>query len=438
MVVGSSLVGCASRRGFLARGLGLAGSAWLTRLAHGLARAEAARARGSSEPPRSIICLWLTGGPSQLETFDPHPDKMIAYGTKAIPTALPGVQIGAGLERVAEQMASLSLIRSMVSREADHVRGSYLMKTGYSPDLAIMHPALGAIVAHELPTESLDLPRHISILGSFFPRSDQPARGGFLGSEYDAFKVWDPAAPVPNVQARVEADRQERRLADVAVIDRAFAQGRERQVARLGHAEMLGQASRMMSSAQLRAFRIEEEPLSLQRDYGETPFGRGCLAARRLIEVGVRAVEVSLNDWDSHRNNHEVHGRLIAELDPALATLIRDLRERELLDRTIVLCGGEFGRTPHFNHKEGRDHWNQGFSIALAGGGIRKGLVLGETDPEGGPVQKDKITYPDVFATILAALGIDHAKENAVPNGQYVKLSQGKVIPSLIDERRPA
>lgn len=421
---------CPSRRRFLKTGLGLAGSAWLTRLAHGLARAAESNPKDSR--PQSIICLWLTGGPSQLETFDPHPGKRIAYGTKAISTALPGIQIGAGLERVAEQLGSISLIRSMVSREADHVRGSYLMKTGYSPDLAVMHPAMGAIVAHELPAGSVDIPRHISILGSFFPRSDQPARGGFLGSQYDAFKVWDPASPVPNVKAQVSAERHRRRLADLDVIDGVFRQGREPLLDELRNNAMVHEADRMMSSAQLRAFNTDEESMATRAAYGETPFGRGCLAARRLIEVGVRAVEVSLNDWDSHRNNHLAHAKLISELDPAFAALIADLRERDLLERTIVLCGGEFGRTPFFNHKEGRDHWNQGFSVAIAGGGIREGLVLGETDPEGGPVVNNKYTYPDLYATILTALGIDYLKENVAPNGQYVRLTLGSVIEPLL------
>jgi hypothetical protein len=421
---------CHSRRTFMKKGLAFAGSAWLTQVAHQLARASESDRADSR--PQSIICLWLTGGPSQLETFDPHPGKRIAYGSRAIKTALPGVQIGAGLERVAEQMGSISLIRSMVSREADHVRGSYLMKTGYSPDLAVMHPSMGAIVAHELPELPVDIPRHISILGSFFPRSDQPARGGFLGSAYDAFKVWDPAAPVPNVHARVSPERQQRRVADVDVIDRVFRKGREEVFDSLRNNAMLHQADQMMSSAQLRAFNTEEEPLATRLAYGETPFGRGCLAARRLIEVGVRAVEVSLNDWDSHRNNHETHRQLIAELDPALAALIADLRDRDLLERTIVLCAGEFGRTPTFNHKEGRDHWNQGFSIALAGGGIREGLILGQTDPEGGPVIDNKYSFPDVYATILTALGIDVTKDNVAPNGQLVRLTLGRVIEPLL------
>ena len=172
-------------------------------------------------------------------------------------------------------------------------------------------------------------------------------------------------------------------LSDLDVVERAFARGRAGRVAATLHRETLARARTMMSSEQLRAFDVGREPAAVRAEYGDTPFGRGCLAARRLIEVGVRCVEVTLDGWDSHVNNHEVHRKLVGELDPAFAALIRDLKMRGLLDRTVVLCGGEFGRTPKVNLAGGRDHWPNGFSLALAGGGMRGGFALGETDPEG-------------------------------------------------------
>jgi len=199
------------------------------------------------------------------------------------------------------------------------------------------------------------------------------------------------------------------------------------------HREALGRARVMMTSEQLKAFDVSQEPAGAQSEYGDNPFGRGCLAARRLIEVGVRCVEVTLGGWDTHVNNHQTHRELVKQLDPAFAALLRDLSRRKLLDRTIVLCCGEFGRTPKINPFGGRDHWPTGFSLALAGGGLRVGHVIGATDPEGGkdPVQPTKVE--DVHARSLKALGLNPLKENIAPvTGRPVKLSEGRPISELI------
>ena len=192
-------------------------------------------------------------------------------------------------------------------------------------------------------------------------------------------------------------------------------------------------ARRLMSSEQLRAFDVSSEPLALRRSYGETPFGRGCLAARRLIEVGVRCVEVTLGGWDTHANNHSQIRSLLEILDPALSALIRDLRERGQLEHTVVLCGGEFGRTPAVNVAGGRDHWPTGFSVALAGGGIRGGTVIGATDPEGRRDPTDPVTVADMQATILSAAGIDLDQVNQTPIGRTVRFTEGRPLASLID-----
>ena len=196
----------------------------------------------------------------------------------------------------------------------------------------------------------------------------------------------------------------------------------------------------MMSSEQLDAFDVSSEPESLRKEYGDTAFGRGCLAAVRLIKAGVRCVEVTLGGWDTHVNNHELQSGRIDILDPAFAALIRDLKKRELLDSTLVLCGGEFGRTPFLNTVGGRDHWPQGFSIAMAGGGIQGGRVVGETNPE--PKRestnrlddlKDSHRVEDIHATILKAMGIDFEHELDTPIGRPMKICSGKPIDRLLE-----
>jgi uncharacterized protein (DUF1501 family) len=412
------------RRDFLRLG-GLAGVSWLTPVAHLLARA--AEKAGKKEPARSVILLWMAGGPSQLETFDPHPGKAIAGGTKAIRTAVKGVQLAEGMERIAEKMPHLAIVRSVVSKEGDHERGTYTVKTGYRPDPTVIHPALGAIICRELPDARVDIPRHVSILPSQWP-----GRGGFFGDEYDAFKTGDPAGKVPDVTARVSPDRDRRRLEDLDVLEKDFARRRKALVAATGHAGTRARARRMMSSEQLKAFDVSHEPVAVRRKYGDTPFGRGCLAARRLIEVGVRCVEVTLDGWDTHANNHELTRRRVEVLDPAFAALIDDLKERNRLNSTVVLWAGEFGRTPKVNPLGGRDHWPTGFSVALAGGGVRGGVVVGATDPEGGTKPTNPVKVADIHATVLTTLGLDPDKVNASPIGRTVALSEGKVIRELL------
>jgi uncharacterized protein (DUF1501 family) len=416
-----------SRRTLLKLG-GAAGLAWLTPLSRLLAREAEAAPRG--KPARSVIILWMSGGPSQLETFDPHPGRAIAQGTKAIPTAVKGVQLAEGFGHLAELTGDLTLVRSMVSKEADHERAVYNMKTGYRPNPTVLHPSIGAIVCHESEAGSADLPRHISIL------PDQwPARGGYLGAQYDAFQMQDPQGPVQDVTRSVPAEQLERRLKDLDVVERAFARGRaaELETRTTLHRDTMNRAMRIMSSAQLTAFDVNLAPAPQRAAYGDSAFGRGCLAALRLVEAGVRCVEVTLGTWDSHVNNHGLHRGKVGILDPAFAALIRDLKERGLFDSTVVLCGGEFGRTPKLNPLEGRDHWPYGFTVALAGGGFRAGHVHGATDPEGTSKEpSDPVSVQDLHATIQHALGIRSEKELITPVGRPLTLSDGKVRRSLL------
>jgi uncharacterized protein (DUF1501 family) len=412
------------RRSFL-KLAGMAGVSWLTPVSQLLARA--AERSGSREPARSVILLWLAGGPSQLETFDPHPGTDIAGGSKAIDTAARGVQLAENFVGLAEQMGSVALVRSVMSKEGDHERGTYMLKTGYRPDPTVVQPSIGAICCHELPVGKTDIPRHISILPSQWP-----SRGGYLGDEYDAFRIDDPLQKVPDVSSQVSPERDRQRLSDLDVVERTFARRRAGRVeATLHHATMMN-ARKLMNSEQLQAFEVTREPEQLRKAYGDTPFGRGCLAARRLIEVGVRCVEVTLNGWDTHADNHQLTRNLVNILDPAFSTLLGDLKERKLLERTVVMCMGEFGRTPQINRLGGRDHWPKGFSIALAGGGLCGGIALGETDPEGKKDPANPVTVGDVHATVLTALGIDPRKVMTSPIGRTTHLADGKPIRALL------
>jgi hypothetical protein len=421
-----------SRRSLLGMA-GLTGAAWLTPIAHVLGRAE--DLKKDRQPAQSVIVLWLAGGPSQLETFDPHPGTIIGGPTKAIATAAKDIQLAEGLPRVAEEMGSISLVRSLTTKEGDHERGTYLVKTGFVPDPTVVHPSIGAIICHQLPEElpsglRTEIPRHVSILPGQWP-----GRGGDLGNQFDAFKTYDPRNKVPDVTPRVPADRFNQRLRDLQVVENAIGQRSPRQVARTLHSETVKRATVMMNSKQLKAFEVADEPREVRDRYGDTPFGRGCLAARRLIEVGVRCVEVTLQGWDTHLSNFEGCQEQNAILDPALAALVRDLRDRDLLSRTIVLCGGEFGRTPKINPTDGRDHWPSGFSMALAGGGIRGGHVIGQTDPAGGqkkPTDRDAQKIEDIHATILHALGIKYQWEYISRANRPIKLCKGEPIRELL------
>jgi len=423
-----------SRRSFVHAAMGLSGITWLTPLAERLARS--AENDAASKPAKSVIILWMSGGPSQLETFDPHPGTKISHeSTKAIETAAADVQIADNLPLVAEQMDSISLVRSLISKEGDHERASFNLKTGFRPDPTLVHPSLGAIVCHQLH-DNVEIPRHVSILPDQYP-----ARGGYLGNQYDAFKTFDPVESIPDVKPRVSPTRAARRLNDLtSVVETSFARGRISNLAqRTMHNPSIEAARKMMSSEQLKAFDVHEAPESLKKEFGDTPFGRACLAAIQLIEVGVRCVEVTLGGWDTHINNEELVRGRCRELDPAFAALIKELKARNLLDSTIVLWTGEFGRTRRINSPGGRDHWPHGFTAAIAGGGIGGGRVIGETSSEPDEKAADKTQFvkdphrvEDLHATILHALGIDFTKEMRTPIGRPMALSQGKVIQELL------
>lgn len=388
---------------------------------------RAARERGPRRQ-KSLITLWMAGGPSQLETWDPHPGTRIGGGTRDMATPVSGLRIASLFPQMAEEIGALSVVRSLISKEGDHERGTYYLKTGHRPDPTVTHPALGAIAANELPDSHVEIPLHVSLGGG-----EWPARGGFLGAEYDAFRIFDPGRNVQNMRQPVDNERQRRRLENLEIASQAFCTSHPLAAARTLHRETIDRALTMMSSEQLRAFDLADEPAAARAAYGDTQFGRGCLVARRLVEEGVRAVEVTLDGFDTHANNFEGHRHNAAILDPAFASLIRDLKQRDLLDSTIVLCIGEFGRTPSINPLDGRDHWPTGFSCVVGGGGLRSGIVIGGTDPAGVASEpSDPIQVQDLFATILHVLGIDPEQFVDTPVGRPIRYSDGTPIARLL------
>ncbi|MBX3441555.1 MAG: DUF1501 domain-containing protein [Planctomyces sp.] len=391
--------------------------------------ARAAAKRGP-ERPKSLITLWMQGGPSQLETWDPHPGTTIGGPTKAIRTTLRDVEIADGFPAVAEQLHHLSVIRSLVSKEGDHERGTYHLLTGYRPDPTVVHPSLGAILAHALPDAGVEIPMHVSLAGG---AGFALPRGGYLGDDFDAFRIADPGQNLRNLRARVGEPRQARRQAALEAVSREFRTGREARAAATLHEATLDKALAMMSSEQLRAFDLDGEPADLRERYGASRFGRGCLMARRLVEQGVRAVQVVLDGFDTHAENFTGHRTQAAILDPALAALVRDLVEHELLDSTVLLCIGEFGRTPRINPLDGRDHWPSGFSCLLGGGGLASGLLIGATDPTGASKDpSDPVSVADLYATILSALQVDYQQEIITPIGRPIALCEGRPIERLL------
>lgn len=392
-------------------------------------------AQRAQERPKSLITLFMAGGMSQLETWDPHPGASGGGEVSAIKTSLPGLQISEFLPQMAEQMHEVTLIRSLTSMEGDHARGASFVKTGYRLDPTLKYPALGAIAARQLKAPGLEIPSHVCIgTDSAFPR------GGYLGNQFDAFRVFNPGRSVTNLKSDVSARRLDRRSDALDMMAKRFQAQRPGAMKETMHENNVERAFRMMSSEQLKAFEIDKVPKAVREAYGDTRFGRGCLVARQLVETGVRAVEVTLSGFDTHVNNHEGQKTQAEILDSAFSTLLNDLRERDLLESTVVLCITEFGRTPMVNAAGGRDHWPHWFSCVAAGGGFRKGLVMGETSGEMPRAMKpkpkpiDPVTVPQLYATVLKTLGIDSQEEVMTPVGRPIRFADDEPFAKLLLE----
>ncbi|MCW8141736.1 MAG: DUF1501 domain-containing protein [Planctomycetota bacterium] len=414
-----------TRRGFV--GLTLGGAlGWLA--GGGSARAfadEAARAAapaGFGQAKRCIV-LWLNGGPSHLDTFDPKPGHANAGPVKAIDTRAPGVQLSEYLPQLAERMDRVSLVRSMASREGNHERARYFLHTGYVPSGTVAHPDLGALVCQRTADADFDMPSYIAINGA----TPGP---GILGVAQAPFFVPDPLKPIENLAHAqgIDAGRFDRRERLRRALGRAFEETRGGPETR-GHEAVYGKAQTLMRSPRLAAFDLSQEPAALREAYGRGKFGQGVLMARRLIEAGVKVVEVQLSGWDTHQDNFTRVKNLCGQLDPAFATLIKDLADRDLLDSTLVVCMGEFGRTPRINANEGRDHFARAWSLALAGGGVRGGRVVGQTTPDGAQVAERPVTVPELMSTILHTVGVGPDELNYSREGRPIYVVDGGAKP---------
>ena len=343
------------------------------------------------------------------------------------PFAAPdGIQVSEHLPNVAEQAHHLSIIRSMVSREGNHERARYLLHTGYAPGGAVRHPTLGSITSYYLEDALLDLPSCVNINSPTYS-------GGFLGATHDPFVVKDPMSPVEDISypAQMDTHRFRERLKMLRTIEKDFITKRTGRSTE-AHEAIYKKADELINSPKIDAFRLDEEPIAIREAYGMNKFGQGCLMARRLVESGVKFVEVSLDGWDTHQNNFERTGELLDMVDPAFAMLLKDLSERDLLDETIVLWLGEFGRTPRINENDGRDHHTNGWSAVVAGGGTRGGQTVGGTNEDGSEVVSDPVGVPDLFASLCFALGIDGSEENYSRSGRPIRVvNDGSVIEEL-------
>jgi len=371
-----------------------------------------------------MILLWMRGGPSQFETLDPKPGIENGGPTEAIDTSVPGIQIADNFPQLAKVMDDVAIIRSMTNKEGSHPRATYQMHTGYLPAGSVKHPSLGACITQQLGDPESELPSFVSI--------GKTQGAGFLGMDYEPFVVGNPGQLPANVALPTSRDRFDRRRALLNRLETQFSESGAQDLVK-SHRALYGKTARLVLSPEVEAFNLSEESSSLQARYGRENFGRGCLLARRLVERGVTFVEVRSNNWDTHQDNFERSAELAGAVDPATATLIADLKDRGMLDRTLVVWMGEFGRTPKINPRNGRDHYPRVFSVAMAGGGIKGGQVYGASSDNGSRVEHSPVTVQDLFRTICSSVKVDAGFENISPLGRPLKIVDGgEVIPGLI------
>jgi len=420
--------------------IGASTSGWIETLA----------ARAASDPARrkSCILLWMTGGPSQTDTFDPKPGHANSGPFKPIATSVPGIHLGEHLPKLAQQIKDIAIVRSMSTKEGDHGRATFNLRTGYQPQGPIHYPTLGSLVSKEFEDTSAELPGFVSISPY---RAFNPAAfsAGFLGPQYAPLIVGERAVlggqggtnlslkvEDLNPPADVNRKRVDARLGLMDTIAKDFLSTHPG-VSPVSHHDAYERAVKMMRSSAVKAFELDDEPAEVKDAYGRNPFGQGCLLARRLVERGVPFVEVTLSaadgsmafGWDTHQKNFDAVQKLSQVLDPAWATLMTDLRTRGLLDSTLIVWMGEFGRTPKINKDAGRDHFPTAWTTVLAGGGIKGGQTIGDTGPDGMLVKDRPVSVPDLLATVCKTLGIDASKQNISDVGRPIRIVDSKATP---------
>jgi hypothetical protein len=409
--------------------VGFSMSGWLEALA-----ADAAK---NPQRKRSCILLWMSGGPSQMDTFDLKPGHANGGEFKEIATNVPGIKISEHLPKIAKFGDRMAIVRGMSTKEGDHGRATFLMRTGYLPQGPIQYPTLGSLVSKELGSDDNDLPNFVSIAPERF-LSPQAFGPGFLGPQYAPLVVGNnlgfgiPNAPETGLKVQdldlpsgVTKAENEARVGLLQSLENDFVSSRPG-LSTQSHQAAYGRALRLMRSEASKAFNLEEEKKELRDQYGRNQFGQGCLLARRLVERGVPFVEVTLGGWDTHNDNFNQIKRLSETLDPAWATLMTDLKQRGLLDSTLIVWMGEFGRTPQIQKGRGagggRDHFPAAWSTVLAGGGIKGGQVVGKTSPDGMTVADRPVATTDFLATVCLSLGIDPQKQNQSNVGRPIRI----------------
>jgi hypothetical protein len=381
-------------------------------------RVLAKAAAGKKTPAKSCILLWMDGGPSQKDTFDLKPDSKGAGTFKPIKTAASGIEISEHLPKVASVMDRGVLVRSMTTPEGAHARAKYFMHTGYREGLGgITYPSLGSIASKELGDSEGAMPNYVAINSRSFG-------SGFLGPKHQPLLITDPNRGVEDLKAIVSSSQFDNRVGLLEQMEQAFH--REYGADAINdHKTTYERAVKLMQSKEAKAFDLSAEPAPNKAKYGTGRFAEGVIMARRLVEVGVPFVEVNLGGWDTHQDNFNRVKTLSGQVDSALAALINDLKEKGRLDSTLVLWMGEFGRTPNINTRgaaPGRDHYPRAWSLAMFGGGIKGGMVVGKTDKEGASVTDRPTTAQDFLATVCELLGIDYTKKNETVNGRPIAI----------------
>ncbi len=405
-----------SRRDFLRAGVAGASlvslSGWLDVLA-----ANAAETK--TKPRKSCILLWMEGGPSHKDTFDLKPGTKDAGEFKPIATTVQGLEISEHLPKLAKQMQHAAVIRSMSTSQGAHGPARYYMHTGYREGSGgLAHPSIGSLVSAELGKADFPVPNFVSVGG-------KAAFGaGFLGVRHQPLIVEDPSKGVESLSAPLGSSRFDRRIGLLNQLENGLLRTSRTDVG-VDHNSTYRRTIALMRSKEAQAFDISRENAAMRGAYGETDFGKGCLMARRLVEIGVPFVEVFLGGWDTHKDNFPRVKTLSGQMDGAISTLLSDLKSRGLLDSTLVIWMGEFGRTPKITSNAGtagRNHYPRAWTSVMFGGGIKGGQVIGKTDKEGAEVVERPVSGIDFLATVCSILGVDYTKENQTAIGRPIRI----------------
>jgi hypothetical protein len=379
-----------------------------------------------SSPSRSgaatnVIFLNMAGGMSHLDTFDLKPGQEVQGPVKGIPTTADGLQIASYLPRTAEIMREVCTIHSMQSKQGDHDQASYLLHKGYAQLGTIVHPAVGSWVNRLKGTENATLPGYIAV--------NSPANmigAGWMGAKFAPAVVTNPEKGLEGTSRHPSVSEEdfERRLSLADTVNKRFHRENPSPNSK-NFGTLFDEAVRVMKSEDLAAFDLTKESPVLRNRYGRDAFGQGCLLARRLVEHGVRFIEVTLDGWDTHYDNFTAVQARCQPLDSAYSSLITDLKERGLLNSTLVVLSSEFGRTPEIQkeHRNGRSHHPGAFTSLVAGGGVKGGLVYGKTDEHARAVIENPVTFHDLNSTIAYSLGLDHTEVINSPSNRPFRMA---------------